>query len=230
MVCTIAQLHNCTIAHYTLYIAHCTLHIFIAHCTFSLHIVHFHCTYYPFPQEMISFWTLFTSHNSEKCEKVLGKKSNKVLRRNTCVCLFAGLHCALPPEARWPVSGCSQTVAVAWLNQIVINHYNWFCFNLFASSIMNFAADYGLKTRQIASWFWLRRGVLSNQNFIWWWWWRFCFNQATQLSERSRSRWREEEQTEGNPGSIAHAVFVTEEEEEEELGILVVRYSIPLIL
>ena len=74
---------HCT---FSLHIAHfhCTLHIFIAHCTFSLHIVHFHCTYYPFPQEMISFWTLFTSHNSEKCEKVLGKKSNKVLGWNTC--------------------------------------------------------------------------------------------------------------------------------------------------
>ena len=32
-----------------------TLHIFIAHCT-----------YYPFPQEMISFWTLFNSHNRKK--------------------------------------------------------------------------------------------------------------------------------------------------------------------
>ena len=34
---------------------HCTLHIFIADCT-----------YYPFSQEMISFWTLFNSHNRKK--------------------------------------------------------------------------------------------------------------------------------------------------------------------
>ena len=121
---------------WTLHNAHCTfsLHIVHFHCTLhiSLHIANFHCTlyifiahctYYPFPQEMISFWTLFTSHKSEKCKKVLRKNSNKVLRRNTCrkdgncVYLFAGLHCALLPEARWPLSGCSQTVAVAWLNQ-----------------------------------------------------------------------------------------------------------------
>ena len=77
---------------------------------------------------------------------------------------------------------------------------------------MNFAADYGLKTRQIASWFWLRRGVLSNQNFIWWWWWRFCFTEATRLSERSRS-WSSSWYATRDPDF---------RDEHEELGILVV--------
>jgi len=84
--CTAAHLVD--IAQCTLHIAHfhCTLHIVHFHCTLHifLHIANFHCTlyifiahctYYPFPQEMISFWTLFTSHNSEKYEKVLRKNS-----------------------------------------------------------------------------------------------------------------------------------------------------------
>ena len=68
----------------SLYDAHCKFSLHIAHC--SLQIAHFQCTLYIvhctlyIPQEIISFWTLFTSHNSEKFEKVLQEKSNTVLQ------------------------------------------------------------------------------------------------------------------------------------------------------
>merc|ERR1719458_1003556 len=107
---------------------------------------------------MISFWTLFTSHNSEKYENVLRKNSKDgFAEKYSLQCIFVFLLVCIVLFYLKRLLSDSRRCLV---KPIVIRTLSKFLKKFVDSLlfiIMNFAADYGLTTRL--------RGVLTNTAF-----------------------------------------------------------------